>query len=139
MLEDSKVSCSITICDENGETLTTIDRMVLQDMPVLRDQLLPDQLIEAMAQATGVTALDFDGTRFPLFKGIRHAIFRPDLLPGTGDGLVFASHVTPDARKGFNKFEAYSGVALQSGELIGAVEGVEVMVFPLRSASHLEK
>jgi len=61
------------------------------------------------------------------------------LLPGTGDGLVFASQVTPDARKGFNKFEAYSAVALQSGELIGAVEGVEVMVFPMRSSSRLEK
>lgn len=139
MLEDRKVSCSILIRDGNGETLTSIDKMVLQDVPVLRDQLLPDQLIEAMAQATGVTALDFDGSRFPLFKGIRHAIFRPDLLPGTGDGLVFASHVTPDARKGFNKFEAYSAVALQSGELIGAVEGVEVMVFPMRSSSRLEK
>ena len=139
MLEDGKVSCSIMIKDENGETLTSIDKMVLQDVPVLRDQLLPDQLIEGMAQATGITALDFDGSRFPLFKGIRHAIFRPDLLPGTGDGLVFASHVTPDARKGFNKFEAYSGVALKSGELVGAVEGVEVMVFPMRSSSRLEK
>lgn len=127
--KDGTHSFKIEIKDTDSKIISTVTEMVLAPEDELSEELLPDQLIEGMAQAAGSVGLDFDPEKFPLFGGISDINFAPN-MPQKGDGIQYIVSVVPQGKRGFDKFKAQIAVLSGDGALIAYAEGIQATLFP---------
>lgn len=125
---------NVTISNiDTGERLTRI--IGLKTKPLEGDEndtLLEDQLIEGAAQTVGISQVDDEESKVPLFTRLGRVEFTSERVKA-GDGIEYHSFSSSEGKRGIE-----GAVSVYSeGRLIGAVEGINAVLVPGKTAIRL--